>query len=94
MPGAALVLDEIGFDPSGFDLVVTGEGQVDRTTATGKAPGEIARRCRTAGIRCVVFGGNIIEPLEGVETVALSGDPSRARDDLLDLGEQLARQAK
>jgi glycerate kinase len=94
VPGAALVLGEIGFDPSGFDLVVTGEGQVDRTTATGKAPGEIARRCRIACIRCVVFGGRIIEPLEGVETVALSGDPSLARDDLLDLGEQLARYAK
>src|SRR5919202_6607559 len=39
VPGAALVLDEIGFDPSGFDVVVTGEGRVDRTTAHGKAPG-------------------------------------------------------
>jgi len=89
-PGAALVLDEIGFDATGFELVVTGEGQVDRTTATGKAPGEVARRCRAVAVRCVVFGGRIVEPLEGVENVALSGDPSRARDDLLDLGERLA----
>ena len=94
VPGAALVLDEAGFDPVGFDLVVTGEGQVDRTTATGKAPGEIARRCGVAGVRCVVFGGRVIEPLGGVETVALSGNPSRAREDLLDLGERLARQAE
>jgi glycerate 2-kinase len=93
VPGAALVLDEIGFDPVGFDLVVTGEGQVDRTTATGKAPGEVARRCRTAGVRCVVFGGRIIEPLERVETVALSGDPARAREDLIGLGERLGRSA-
>jgi glycerate 2-kinase len=91
VPGAALVLDEAGFDPVGFDLVVTGEGQVDRTTATGKAPGEIARRCGVAGVRCVVFGGRVIEPLAGVETVALSGDPARATEDLLELGQQLAQ---
>jgi len=89
--GAALVLERIGFDPAGFDLVVTGEGRVDRTTATGKAPGEVVRRCLVAGVRCVVFGGLVAEPLEGVETVALSGDPARARADLVRLGERLAR---
>jgi glycerate 2-kinase len=90
VPGAALVLDEIGFDPAGFDLVVTGEGRVDRTSRTGKAPGEIARRCRDTGVRCVVFGGRVEEPLEGVETVALSGDPAHAREDLVALGRRLA----
>ena len=91
VPGAALVLDEIGFDPRGFDLVVTGEGQVDRTTATGKAPGEVARRCRGADICCVVFGGRIVEPLPGVETRELSGDPTRAHEDLVALGDELAQ---
>jgi glycerate kinase len=91
VPGAALVLDTIGFDPAGQDLVVTGEGQVDRTSATGKAPGEIARRCREAGVRCVVFGGRVVEPLAGVETVALSGDPDRAPEDLVELGLRLAQ---
>jgi glycerate kinase len=88
-PGASLVLDEVGFRPEGFDLVVTGEGQVDRTTKTGKAPGEVARRCLTAGVRCVVFGGRVTEAVDGVETVALSGDPARAREDLAELGERL-----
>ncbi len=91
VPGASLVLGEIGFDPAGHGLVVTGEGTVDRTTATGKAPGEVARRCREAGVRCVVFGGVVAERLEGVETVALSGDPARAEADLVALGERLAR---
>jgi glycerate 2-kinase len=86
LPGAPLVLDLIGFDPTGYDLVVTGEGTVDRTTARGKAPGEVARRCVVAGTRCVVFGGRVVEALPGVETVALSGDPERAREDLLRLG--------
>ena len=87
VPGAALVLDAVGFDPSGYDLVVTGEGRVDGTTALGKAPGEVARR--SGGTRCVVFGGLVEARLPGVETVALSGDPARARDDLIELGRDL-----
>lgn len=90
-PGAPLVLDELGFDPRPYDLVVTGEGTVDRTTARGKAPWEVARRCAEAGVRCVVFGGRVAEPLPGVETVALSGDPARAADDLIELGRRLGR---
>jgi glycerate kinase len=89
-PGAPLILDELGFEPGGFDLVVTGEGTVDRTTGQGKAPGEIAARCQQARVRCVVFGGRVVEALPGVETVALSGDPERAREDLEELGEKLA----
>ena len=90
-PGAALVLDAIGFDPARADLVVTGEGRVDATTPLGKAPGEVALRCAEAGTRCIVFGGVVDEPLPGVETVALSGDPARAAQDLRDLGRELAR---
>ena len=88
-PGAPLVLDELGFDPRPYDLVVTGEGTVDRTTARGKAPWEVARRCADAGVRCVVFGGRVEEPLPGVETLALSGDPDCAADDLVELGRRL-----
>jgi glycerate 2-kinase len=84
--GAELILDVVGFDPTGYDLVVTGEGTVDATTTRGKAPGEVARRCAEAGVRCVVFGGRVVEPVLGAETVALSGDPARARDDLRRLG--------
>ena len=88
VPGAALVLDAVGFDASGYDLVVTGEGRVDATTALGKAPGEVARR--SAGTRCIVFGGVVEAKLPGVETIALSGDPARAHEDLVGLGRSLA----
>jgi glycerate 2-kinase len=91
VPGAGLVLDEVGFDPREFDLVVTGEGVVDRTTGEGKAPGEVARRCAAVGARCVVFGGRVNAPVVGAETVELSGDPARAADDLEAIGEGLAR---
>ncbi len=89
VPGAQLVLDLLGFDAAPYDLVVTGEGTVDATTVRGKAPGEVARRCRAAGVRCVVFGGRVAEPVPDVETVVLSGDPARAREDLAELGLRL-----
>jgi glycerate kinase len=87
--GAELVLETVGFDPAPYDLVVTGEGTVDATTFRGKAPGEIARRCADADVRCVVFGGVVADDWSGVETVALSGDPARAAEDLVDLGRGL-----
>jgi glycerate 2-kinase len=92
VPGAELVLDLIGFRErlSGAALAVTGEGTVDRTSAEGKAPGAVVRACGEAGLRCVVFGGRIEEPLEGAHHVELSGDPARAHDDLIALGERLA----
>jgi glycerate kinase len=89
VPGARLVLDLLGFDPAPYNLVVTGEGTVDATTARGKAPGEVARRCRDVGVRCIVFGGRVVGPLTGVETVPLSGDPARADADLVELGLRL-----
>jgi glycerate kinase len=89
LPGASFLLDLLDFDPAGYDLVVTGEGTVDGTTRRGKAPGEVARRCGAADVRCVVFGGRVVQALAGVETVALSGDPARAREDLVGLGLRL-----
>ena len=91
-PGAETVLDLLGFDEllPGHDLVVTGEGEVDETTGVGKAPGEVARRAAAAGVRCVAFGGRVSAPIPGAETVALSGDPARAEQDLVELGRRLA----
>jgi glycerate 2-kinase len=89
--GGSAVLDLVGFDGQlrDADLVVTGEGRVDRTTAEGKAPGVVAARCVAAGVRCVVFGGRVLEPVEGAETVSLSGDRGRAEADLEALGRRL-----
>jgi glycerate 2-kinase len=93
--GASLVLQLIGFPEQliASDLVVTGEGTVDRSTWMGKAPSAVVAACRAAGIRCAVFGGRVLERLPGVEIHALSGDPARARDDLVELGQRLAATA-
>lgn len=90
VPGAPAVLDLLGFDPAPYALVVTGEGRVDATTSEGKVAAEVARRSAAGGVPCVVFGGLVDEPLPPpTETVALSGDPARAREDLVTLGRRL-----
>jgi glycerate kinase len=83
--GAAYVLEATGFRERAAqaDLVVTGEGTVDRTTFEGKAPGEAVRACAELGVRCLLFGGRVED---GVEALALSGDRARAREDLEELG--------
>ncbi len=88
--GAGLVLDTIGFDERAraAALVVTGEGKVDATTLEGKAPGEVVRRCARLRVRCELFGGVVAA---GVSAHALSGRPALAGDDLVLLGEELAR---
>jgi glycerate kinase len=88
VPGAAYVLEAIGFRERAerADLVVTGEGTVDRTTFEGKAPGEARRVCEELGVRCVLFGGRVED---GLEATPLSGEPARAAQDLEELGLRL-----
>jgi glycerate kinase len=85
VPGATYVLEAVGFRErtAAADLVVTGEGTVDRTTFEGKAPGAAVHACVDLGVRCLLFGGRVEE---GVEALALSGDPARASEDLEELG--------
>ena len=88
VPGAAYVLEALDFRERAAraDLVVTGEGTVDRTTFGGKAPGEALQACKELGVRCVLFGGRVVD---GIDAQPLSGDPTRAREDLEELGVRL-----
>jgi glycerate 2-kinase len=89
--GAPLVLDLIGFRErlTGAELVITGEGTVDRSTWLGKAPSAVIDASRP--VRCVLFGGRVLERPPDLEVHELSGDPSRAREDLVELGATAAR---
>jgi len=93
VPGAAVVLERIAFraQVAGADLVVTGEGTIDRSSTEGKAVGEVLRSCREQGVRCELFGGRVEEAPPGTSPHALSGDPARAADDLVELGGRLGR---
>lgn len=41
------------------NMVITGEGQLDRSTLMGKAAGELAACCRKLGLPCVALGGSV-----------------------------------
>lgn len=61
LPGAPFVLDSGGLDQAldGADLVITGEGRLDRQTLMGKAPGLVIGRARKRGIPVVAVCGAI-----------------------------------
>lgn len=61
VPGAPFVLDALGFDTRLREAraVVTGEGRIDEQTLQGKLVGEVATRCRQAGVPCHGVVGRI-----------------------------------
>jgi glycerate kinase len=61
VPGAAFVLDEIGFDARMREAraVITGEGRLDFQSLAGKAVAEVATRCRQAGVPCHAVVGQL-----------------------------------
>lgn len=62
-PGFELVAAHAGLTSRlrQVDLVVTGEGSLDRTTVMGKGCGEIARLANAHRIPCVALGGRVAE---------------------------------
>jgi glycerate kinase len=70
--GIDIVLDAVRFDEklTGVDLVITGEGSIDRQTAYGKTVSGVLRRARRSGTPVAVIAGTIGE----------------GADDLYDLG--------
>ena len=67
VPGAAYVLDAIGFDAAmkASAFVVTGEGRLDLQTLEGKIVGEVATRCRQGGVAChAIVGRDELDPFD------------------------------
>jgi len=65
VPGAAYVLNAVGFDARmrASAFVVTGEGSLDEQTLQGKIVGEVATRCRQGGVPChAIVGRNKLDP--------------------------------
>ncbi len=44
------------------DLVITGEGRMDRQTYMGKGVGQVALRCKKFAVPCLALAGGILEP--------------------------------
>ena len=86
VPGAAFVLDALGFDARmrAARAVVTGEGKLDAQSLTGKVVSEVATRARQAGVPCHAivgtreldtFGARILD----LQTVREAGTPAALR---------------
>lgn len=69
--GAELVLETVGFAArlKAADIVVTGEGKLDRSTGAGKAPIAVARAARAAGVPCAALVGQIEDVPEEFDEV-------------------------
>jgi len=61
-PGAALILEQLGFAEAltRADLLVTGEGSLDRQTLRGKAPAAVAAAGRAAGVPVIAVAGRCL----------------------------------
>jgi len=102
LPGASLVADAIGLDQaiSESDVVVTGEGRLDRQTAAGKAPSEVARRSARLGVACSAVAGEVrSDPVGFRRSISLADvagpgeDPRRVPRRLLRrVGAQIVRE--
>lgn len=59
--GIDMVCDVLDFDQhaAGADLVITGEGRADRSTAFDKAPVGIARRAQSFGVPTILLAGSL-----------------------------------
>ena len=69
------------------DLVITGEGRLDASTLMGKGVGELAMRCRQAGVPCLALGGcaadrrRLARKFSGVATLTDLTSPEQAQTD-------------
>jgi glycerate kinase len=73
-PGAELVLEVIDFERrlEGADLVVTGEGRLDKQTLNGKAPFAVAQAARKKGLPVVAVAGTVGLRADELEAIGIA----------------------
>jgi len=73
-PGADLVLEALAFERrlEGADLIVTGEGRLDRQTLAGKAPYAVTQAGRRRGVPVVAIVGSLGCTAEVFEELGLT----------------------
>jgi glycerate kinase len=69
--GSERILDALGWDAAGADLVITGEGRFDAQTLQGKAPFAVARRALALGVPVMLFAGSVDAEIPGVTAIAV-----------------------
>lgn len=97
-PGAAYVLDTVGFTKAAqnADLIITGEGRTDRQTATGKLPMIVAQKSCGRPVICLCGVNDAVPALydSGISAVfALADRPMTAEDSIAHTAELLEKAA-
>ncbi|MFI1015525.1 glycerate kinase [Streptomyces sp. NPDC020965] len=72
--GCELVADLVGLEAAltGADLVITGEGRLDRQSAGGKVVSLVARLARKNGTPAVALAGQIVPPVDELHDIGLT----------------------
>ena len=99
MPGFGLFAEHSGLQDrlSAADLVVTGEGSIDKSTFMGKGVGELAALCHRAKIPCLGLAGAVNDRAAAAQfftrTYAMSPDLTDRATAMANNAEWLARLA-
>ena len=110
MPGVDLVLDFTGMEEivKDADILITGEGQIDRQTVMGKAPSGIAKLGKKYRIPVLAFSGSVTDDarycnehgitaffpiLRRIATLDEAMDTAQAEKNMADAAEQVFRVA-
>ncbi len=101
-PGVEIVMDVVGFDSMvrDADLVITGEGRMDRQTFGGKTPHGVARiaRCLRKPVIAVVGGlsGDLnLSRVHGIDAVfPITPGPCSLEDALAEAAENIRRTSR
>ncbi|HEY4917475.1 MAG TPA: glycerate kinase [Solirubrobacteraceae bacterium] len=96
VPGAAWVLDALGFDErlARAGAVITGEGRLDPQTLEGKLVSEVAGRARTAGVPLhAVVGSSLLTDAESSQLAFATVSVASDRPELERAGRALAGSA-
>jgi glycerate 2-kinase len=76
--GAELVLRAVGFGDriAGADLIITGEGRIDRQSGYGKLTGAVTAAARRAGVPVIAVAGGLGEGHEtlGLDAIAVASE--------------------
>jgi glycerate kinase len=106
VPGAKLVAETLGLERriAGAGLVITGEGRLDSQTGFGKAPWEVVRLARQAGVPVIAIAGavrddcgpELLDAFDAVATILPPGVPpqeamARGGELLAAVAEQVGR---
>ena len=101
-PGVDIVIDAVALRErlAGADLCITGEGRLDASSLTGKAPVGVARLCKEVGVPCVALVGSAGDGAGGAARVcftrvhAIQDAGTNLEDAMRDAAPRLTRAAR